>query len=123
MAQNSPTVVVGCKLPNGIILDVDGKRITLNGANTTHIIGGYGLTTVDAAFFAAWLKAHAESPLVKKNIIFAQEKEVNAKAQAAETREVETGLEPIAPDTPVPGVSQAVPLDPGQTVEKFNPKS
>lgn len=123
MAQSPTTVVVGCKLPNGLIANVDGKKILFNGANTASIIGGYGLTNVDASFFAAWLKQNSETPLVKKGIIFAQEKEVNAQAQAADTRGVATGLEPIAPDKPVEGVSQGVPLDPGQKVEKFDPKN
>lgn len=97
--------------------------MTLNGANTSPIAGGYGLTpNVDAAFFAAWLKLNADSPLVKRGIIFSQEKEVNAKAQASDTRGVATGLEPLAPGAPIEGVSQAVPLDPGQKVEAFKAK-
>lgn len=114
-----PTVVVGCKLPNGVIIQVDKTKVTLNGANSSLIAGGYGLTNVDAAFFTQWLKLNADSTLVKKSIVFAQEKEANAKAQASDQRSVSTGLEGLAKDKPVPGVSQAVPLDPGQKVEPF----
>ncbi len=118
-----PTVTVGCKLPNGLIINVEKTKVQLNGANTSAIAGGYGLThNVDAAFFAQWLKLHADSNVVKKQIVFAQEKEVNAKAQASDQRTVTTGLEGMAKDKPEPGVSQAVPVDPGQKVETFKTK-
>lgn len=34
-------VTVGCKLPNGLVIDVDGAQpIVLNGANSSNVIGG-----------------------------------------------------------------------------------
>lgn len=33
-------VVVGCKLPNGIVLEVEGYSVVLNGANSSNVIGG-----------------------------------------------------------------------------------
>lgn len=124
MAENTaPTVVVGCKLPNGHIIQVDKTRVILNGAKTSGIAGGYGMTVVDASFFAQWSKENAKSPLLLNGIIFGQSKEANAKAQAADTKEIRTGLEPMAQGKPVPGVSQPVQLDPGQGIEKFNPKA
>jgi hypothetical protein len=121
---SASTITVGCKLPNGLIIQVGKTRLLLNGSNTQKILGGYGLThNVDASFFAEWMRLNESSVLVKKGIIFAQEKEVNAKAQASDTRDVNTGLEPMSKtDKPTAGVSQTVPLDPGQKVETFDPK-
>lgn len=43
------TVTVGCKLPNGLIIEVGGQSVELNGANASNIIGGHGITyDVDA---------------------------------------------------------------------------
>lgn len=125
MADNSPTVVVGCKLPNGHIIQVNKERVTLNGAKTSGILGGYGMTVVNADFFAQWAKENAKSPLLLNGVIFGQAKEANAKAQAADTKEIRTGLEPLAQNNKeaVSGVSQPVQLDPGQAIEKFNPKA
>ena len=44
MAQQ---VTIGCKLATGLIIGIGGKQVTLNGANSSRIIGGYGLTRVD----------------------------------------------------------------------------
>ena len=117
-----PTVIIGCKLPNGLIIEVAKTRVLLNGSNTSAIAGGYGLTSVDASFADQFFKERAGDPLIVKGIIFRQEKEVNAKAQAEDTKTVETGLEPMAQGKPEPGISQGVPLDPGQAIEKFDPK-
>ena len=48
------TVTVGCKLPNGLIIEVGGQSVELNGANASNIIGGHGITRdVDADLFNA----------------------------------------------------------------------
>lgn len=112
-----PTIVIGCKLPNGHVLEVNKVRVVLQGSRTSGIAGGYGLTVVDQSFWAEWVKQYKNLPVVKNGIIFAQDKEINAKAQAADTKTITTGLEPMAQLKAVPGVSQAVPLDPGQSIE------
>src|SRR6185312_6535858 len=82
-AQSAPrtrnVIWVESKLPWGldIFLDQDGvdeqsgkmikiprpdTRVRLNGANSTRIIGGYGLTQVDADFWAEWMKTHKDFP-------------------------------------------------------------
>lgn len=90
-------VTVGCKLPNGIHLDVQDKRVTLNGANSSRIIGGYGLTQVDKDFWDAWVKAYADSPMLKNHLVFAQGTEANASAKAEEQAEVKSGFERLQP--------------------------
>ena len=86
MARNSSkTVTVGCKLPNGLVLEVGNKSVEINGANSSRVVGGHGITyDVDAEFFEAWLKAHADRDMVKGGFVFAHEKASSAKAEAAD---------------------------------------
>lgn len=99
------TVNVGCKLPNGLHLDHQGVRVTLNGANSSRLIGGYGLTEVDKDFFDAWSAAYKDfGPLVNGEI-FAQSTAKNAEAQAKEQATVASGFERINPEAPGGGVA------------------
>lgn len=96
----SATVIVGCKLPNGVIMELGNKSVEINGANSSHVVGGHGITyDVDAEFFSAWMKAHEDRDMVKNGFIFAHEKAAETKAQAKEQEENNTGLEPINPET------------------------
>lgn len=102
------TVTVACKLPHGLHLDHAGKRVTVNGANTSNVIGGHGLTEgIDKEFFDEWLKANADHPAVKNKLIFAHDKARNAAAQAREQASNKTGVEPIDPNKPGHGVQIA----------------
>ncbi|MDK1195306.1 hypothetical protein QMW88_04050 [Cronobacter dublinensis] len=99
------TVVVGCKLPNGLIVEQGGYRVTLNGANTSNVIGGYGLTDgVDKDAFEKWLAVHKDQPYVKNELVFAQAKANSARDKAKENAKVKTGLEGLPQDKPVDGV-------------------
>lgn len=99
------TIVVGCKLPNGLVVDQDGYTVTLNGANASNVIGGYGLTDgVDKDAFDKWLEAHKNQPYVKKELVFAQAKANSAQSKASENASVKTGLEGLPQDRPVDGV-------------------
>ena len=100
-----PYVTVGCKLPNGIHLDHMGKRVTLNGSNSSSLIGGHGLTEgVDKEFWDAWLADHKDFDPVKQGLIFAHEKDANTKAEAKEKTNTKTGMEPLDADKPAPGI-------------------
>ncbi|HKJ95379.1 MAG TPA: hypothetical protein VKA32_07100 [Gammaproteobacteria bacterium] len=93
------TVTVGCKLPNGLHIDYQGKRVTLNGSHSNSIIGGHGLTQgVDRDWFNAWLKDYAEFAPVKKGLIFAHEDRPSVEAEAREKEGEKTGLEGINPE-------------------------
>lgn len=100
----SKMVVVGCKLPNGLICelgkagDENYKRVVLNGANSSQIIGGYGLTSVDEDFIQAWLEKFSWLDCVKQKLIFVQSNEAEASAQALDTSGRKTGLERLNPD-------------------------
>lgn len=106
MARNSSkTVTVGCKLPNGLILEVGNQSVEITGANSSRVVGGHGITyDVDAEFFEAWLKAHADRDMVKGGFVFAHEKASSAKAEAADKESNKSGLEAIKPDAPENGV-------------------
>ena len=104
------TVTVGCKLPNGLILRLtdaaDESRVTLAGANSSRVIGGYGMTEIDADFWAEWSKRHVEFEAFKNGVIFGVPKASDAAKEAASNEDVKTGLEPLDPSkSVVPGVS------------------
>ncbi|WP_447876932.1 hypothetical protein [Serratia fonticola] len=102
-------VTVGCKLPCGMVINVDGVTVTLLGSRNAEarIIGGYGLThDVDKELFDKWLSIHKEQPYVKKHLVFAQEKENSAQSQAKEQAEIKSGLEGLPQDNPMPGIEK-----------------
>lgn len=97
-------VTVGCKLPHGLIIGIGDKQVALNGANSSEIIGGYGLTKVDKDLATAWFDAYKDYDPVKAGLIFVQGKEADAKAQAKEQAGVKTGTEKLDPKKPAPGI-------------------
>ncbi len=99
------TVVVGCKLPNGIIIHHMGKAHTLLGSNSSDIVGGYGMTVMDKELFDAWYDAHKDYQPVKQGLIFAHEKPESAKAIAKERGKVKSGFEGLDPNAPAPGLA------------------
>lgn len=106
VSTSTSTVTVGCKLPNGLVLEFGGKSVEVNGANSSIIIGGYGLTEgVDAAFFEAWMEAHEAMPFVRNQLIFAQAKTADAQAEATEKASEKTGFEGMGANTMPAGVT------------------
>ncbi|SEF31360.1 hypothetical protein ABL840_09155 [Variovorax sp. NFACC27] len=92
------TVVVGCKLPNGIILEKDDKRVVLRGANSATIVGGHGITeNVDKEFFDAWMASNKNLDFVRNGFVFAHEKAQSTTAEAKDRQDEKTGLEPLEP--------------------------
>ena len=131
MAESSRKYVsVGCKLPNGIILEMDYEivngnvirgekyqRVELAGANQHSIVTGDlrtpspkdlrpGITdNVDEAFFDAWMKLHSSLSCVKNGLIFKAPNKGEAIARAADETQKKTGMEPVDP-TKVKGVEK-----------------
>ncbi|EOC1689306.1 hypothetical protein ACI1BE_000504 [Cronobacter turicensis] len=102
------TIVVGCKLPNGLVVEQDGYTVTLNGANSSNVVGGYGLTEgVDKDAFDKWLEVHKSQPYVKNELVFAQAKANSAQSKANENASVKSGLEGLPQDKPAPGIEKA----------------
>lgn len=119
-----PTVTIGCKLPNGIILHVrkddQSKKIAtaangqpifednpivqqvmLAGANREFISGtGTGMTDVEESFWNKWLKQHASwFPAFKNGHIFALPKQdAESKISASNETRDPTGLEGLKAD-------------------------
>ncbi len=115
------TVIVACKIPNGLILEMGAEgsdnyqRVVLNGPNSRHpdsplvktaaeVAGGYGLTTVDEKFMAGWLKKHSWLPAVKNGMVFIQPDLVEAQAKALDTADNRSGLERLNPKDAPKGV-------------------
>lgn len=123
------TVTVGCKVPQGLVLDIYGapethragitptaiRSFTLKGSrfpkndagvavkqwNVQGGDAGFGITEgVPADFWAAWLEQHKDSELVTNGIVFAVGTVADAEAEAKSRETVKSGMEPIDPDAP-----------------------
>lgn len=123
LGNGSKTVVIGCKLPHGIALElgigvdargkpVAGKytRVVLAGANgAAHgavvAAGGYGLTRVDASFWEAWYQRNKELDFIKCGAVFCHDSEENAVAHSKDHALLLTGFERLNPDRPASGVT------------------
>jgi hypothetical protein len=98
-------VSVACKLPHGLVLDLEEKgKVVLKGALHSDAVGGYGITKVDKEFWEAWSKLYAEFPPFKAGHVFAQETEKNLRAEAEEKSDEKTGFERLDPTKPAQGV-------------------
>lgn len=121
--RSQNTVMVGCKLPNGLNLEIfeegktdddkkifrrTGQRFLVLGSNSSNVVGGYGLTRVDADFWDAWKAQHANFPALKAGLIFAEDKQDRAADHALDHQAAKTGLEPIDPNKLPKGI-EAVP--------------
>ena len=107
-------ITIGCRLPSGIILDLekDGKVVSSvelagqrQAQERSSIIilseADYGLTEVDADFWAAWKKqVGPEFGPLKNNSIFEAKNKTEAKAKAKDTKDQKTGLEAMPQDAP-----------------------
>jgi hypothetical protein len=127
-----PTVTVMCKLPLGFILQLEqlqddpdpprggdkkaqiwhrtGEQITITGANYAHKgqrgVAGWGLTEVDAEVWEKWKVQKEKWPPLQKGWVFASQSGDKAEGQAKEQRSMKTGLEPLDPDKPAPGIEK-----------------
>lgn len=91
------TVLIGCKLPHGLILDhpLDvSKKVELAGLNKAIIIGADCATTpVDGEFWETWKTVHKDHPAIKSGAIFEASTTEEVKAKAKELKEEKTGFE------------------------------
>ena len=91
------TVLIGCKLPHGLILDhpLDvSKKVELAGLNKAIIIGADCATTpVDGEFWETWKTVHKDHPALKSGAIFEARTTEEVKAKAKELKEEKTGFE------------------------------
>lgn len=104
--NSTETVTIGCKLPHGLHMDVGDQRVTINGLNTTEIVGGHGLTFgVPKALWEQWKRDHKDAEFVKRGLVFAQGKTDSAIAEAKEKKDNRSGFEGIDPNNPGKGVN------------------
>ena len=121
--RSGSTVMVACKLPNGLLADIrDGRGVIKATAffrgsaaerrleraddkgqitefeGVSSVAGGFGLTEVSADFAEVWFKENADYEPVKRGLIFMSERD--ARGQAREKKEIKSGLEPIDPEKP-----------------------
>lgn len=89
------TVNVACALPNGLIAEVNGTKITFSGFQSNDIIGAtHGITKdVPSDFWDAWLKINSELDVVKNGHVFAQEKKKELISQIKDNKGRKTGAE------------------------------
>lgn len=92
------TVTIGCKLPHGLIADHKGVRVQLAGANSSRLVGGFGITSVDKDFADGWIAANKN--FVDSGVIFVVSSEGQAEGAAKERKKQKSGLEPIDPEQP-----------------------
>lgn len=100
-ANSTVMVVVGCKLPNGLLCEV-GKmgddnhtRVRLNGTNDARVIGGYGLTDVSKEFWDTWYKKNRHLEFVRKGFVFVHGDAASAADEAKDRAGVLNGMEPL----------------------------
>jgi len=117
------TVLVGCKVRQGLIMelivpglddsgkpglmpapiDPDAPRVFLKGCNSQRVAQinpaeeTAVFTEVDEAFATEWFKRNAKLPFVRNGQVFMQANAKDAKAQARDHKSVETGFEALNP--------------------------
>lgn len=95
--MSKDTVTIGCKIANGLFLQVDDKTVNINGFNTATVIGGHGLTeNVPTDFWQAWLAKNKDRDIVKNGLIFAHGNTKDTSAEAKEKRNTQSKTEPIS---------------------------
>ena len=107
-------VMIGCRLPNGMILThpKDPKvKVVLNGQYPPATESGiyippkpYGVTAVDVEFWEAWKAAYQGFPLLKTRAIFESKTVGELESKAREMEKEKTGLEPISKNAVIDGV-------------------
>lgn len=110
-------VIVGCRLPQGLILHhpVDRRQtVTLEGprlivADGRNLGKNFAITEVDADFWGAWKTAYAKSPILMSNAVFEAKSAQDAAAKARELQKEKTGFEQMPQNAA--GVSKAVSTD------------
>lgn len=99
------TIIVGSKLPNGLVLKHPLKTeitVVIRGKsaaprmrpNGPPLIVDYMTTEVDAEFWETWKVAHKDFAPLKSGAIFEAKTSENAKAMAKATEKLKTGFEP-----------------------------
>lgn len=93
------TVVIGCKLPHGLVLEHNGVKVVLAGGNASPLVGGNtGYTIIDKDLWEAWEKDHKAFNPYANGAIFVAKNMESAQKIAENRSKLDTGLAPIEPD-------------------------
>lgn len=109
-------VKVGCKLPNGLWLEIitkssnlapapQGPRIRLKGTNeimkgVNPLVRDAAYTEVEKGFWSEWLKRNKDMEAVKSGFIFEVASFEQAASESKDRIGLKTGLEPLNPRKP-----------------------
>lgn len=97
------TILIGCRLPNGITLSHPKDRdvkVTLNGVSASKIIGAtFNTTEVDAEFWTDYQAANLDYAPLQNGAIFVAHDPASAHDMARDLEKVKTGLEPVPQDS------------------------
>jgi hypothetical protein len=140
-ATGTATVVIGCKLPNGIMLrqfrmvkktrnigghyfeeemaEDTGRRFTVRGPAVPfaqipniQIVGGYALTPgVPQDLAEIWFEQNKDADCVVNQLMFWEIDVDRAAARARELNAVRSGLEPVDPSKTIPGLGKVTKAD------------
>lgn len=104
----SDQVVVYCKLPNGLHLNVNDTVITLRGYNHGRrddeenpkpiLPNGITYAYVPTDFWEAWHRQNKDLECVKNKMVWAEKSMQNAKKSAKE-KAIKTGFEPLSQES------------------------
>jgi hypothetical protein len=105
------TVIVGCKLPNGLILEVEDKRVCLRGSRIVsqpnqrkgyvapEVIYADSINLVNKEFWEAWTaKVGKNYKPLRSGAIYASSNKIEATAKAKESADEKTGFEGVDPN-------------------------
>ena len=103
------TVLIGCRLPNGLVLHHPKNRnitVRLAGTYETKLENGlfvppkmFSTTVVDAEFWGAWKEAYSGFPPLKNRAVFEAHSDQEATAKGRELKKEKTGFEPMEQDS------------------------
>jgi len=114
-AKTKNTVIVGCKLPHGLYLDLHDRagnlkaRVKLPGCagftlpnpdrkfQNPETIHGDTLTVVDKDHWDKWMETHADHPALASGAIYMATKQADAVARAREHQHDDVGFNKIDP--------------------------
>lgn len=108
------TILIGCRLPNGVIIAHPQNRavtVKISGTNGEKLDSGiylppkaFATTEVDAEFWAAWKAGNAGFPPLKNRALFEARSDQEASAKAKEVKKERTGFEQMSQTASIDGV-------------------
>lgn len=96
--KSATKVTVGCKLPNGFIMQVGQTTHIIKGFNSSNVSSGVGITSdVPADLWKAWLAENKDRALVKNGHVFAYANRKDVEKEAGEKKDNPSGTEGLTP--------------------------